>query len=52
MAGKYPELVNELMALADEARKDLGDMDVPGANQRGPGKIKSPVPVTMEIFSK
>jgi arylsulfatase A len=51
MADEYPELVNELMVLADEARKDLGDLNTPGANQREAGKIKNPVPVLQEVSS-
>ncbi len=38
----YPEKVKELMLLADEARKDLGDTltDSPGMNRRKAGTIK------------
>lgn len=39
---QYPEIVKRLEALADEARKDLGDnlRDQPGENRRSIGKIK------------
>jgi len=38
----YPEKVKELQALAEEARKDLGDSNTgnPGANRRKSGSIK------------
>jgi arylsulfatase len=42
MAEYYPEIVNELLKIADEARKDLGD-DItksPGANRRMAGSLK------------
>lgn len=37
-----PEVVAELLKIADEARKDLGDgiHDIKGANVREPGKVK------------
>ena len=47
-AKKYPDIVNRLMHLAEQGRKDLGDKGLPGVNQRRPGKIENPVPVTME----
>ncbi len=39
--GYYPERVKELKALADEARKDLGDdlNNMPGANRRPVGRV-------------
>lgn len=39
--GYYPERVRELKALADEARKDLGDdlNNMPGANRRPVGRV-------------
>jgi arylsulfatase len=42
VASSYPEKVTELQALADEARKDLGDnlTKNPGANRRKAGSIK------------
>mgnify|MGYP001791526132 CR=1 FL=1 len=42
VAGYYPEIVKELLLIADEARKDLGDdfTKSPGANRRQPGSIK------------
>jgi arylsulfatase A-like enzyme len=42
VSAMYPEIVKELQALAEEARKDLGDdiTRVPGANRRKVGSIK------------
>jgi arylsulfatase len=42
VAKYYPEKVKELQALADEARKDLGDdlTNSPGANRRKAGSVK------------
>lgn len=48
LAEKYPEIVSRLMVLAEKGREDLGDTNRPGANQRLPGKIDNPVPVTLE----
>jgi arylsulfatase len=38
---QYPEIVKELLALADQAREDLGDdiNSIEGKNRREPGKI-------------
>ncbi|MFZ0282910.1 MAG: sulfatase [Bacteroidales bacterium] len=42
VAGYYPEKVSELQALAEDARKDLGDALTgnPGANRRKAGSLK------------
>jgi len=42
VAAFYPEKVKELLSLAEEARKDLGDnlTDNPGTNRRKPGSVK------------
>jgi len=42
VAAWYPEKVKELQALAEEARKDLGDdiIKIPGANRRKAGTVK------------
>lgn len=48
LAEKYPKIVSRLMVLAEKGREDLGDTNRPGANQRLPGKIDNPVPVTLE----
>lgn len=49
LADKFPEVVDKMMGLAEEARQDLGDLGRPGANQRKPGKMDDPVPVTAEL---
>jgi len=43
-----PDVVERLMAFADHAREDLGDMDRPGANQRPPGWEENPTPRILE----
>lgn len=50
VADKYPQVVNKLMALAEKGRQDLGDKGRAGANQRPPGKIENPVPVTSSLY--
>lgn len=52
LADQHPEIVIRLMVLAEKARKDLGDTDRPGANQRIRGKVENPVPVMMGTSSK
>jgi len=46
VAKENPEIVEELMIWAEKARRDLGDLGQKGANQRPPGKVEHPVPVT------
>ncbi len=48
VADKHPEIVSRLMVLAEKGREDLGDTNRPGANQRQPGKVDDPVPVSLE----
>ena len=42
VASVYPEIVNQLQALAAKARMDLGDdiLKIPGQNRRKPGSVK------------
>ena len=42
MQHEFPEIVNDLQEVANQARDDLGDdlMDKPGANRRPSGKVK------------
>jgi arylsulfatase A-like enzyme len=42
VAEYYPEILKELLAIAGEARQDLGDdyTNSPGANRRKPGSVK------------
>jgi len=44
VADRHPDVVRSLMALADKARDDLGDLNRPGRNQRPAGMVKSPKP--------
>lgn len=48
VADRYPEVVERLLAIAEKARTDLGDMDRPGANQRPAGIVPAPTPLTMK----
>ncbi|MHC4096068.1 MAG: sulfatase family protein [Planctomycetota bacterium] len=43
----YPKVVRRLMALAKQARLDLGDLDNPGAGQRPAGYVDCPTPRVM-----
>ncbi|GAA5224898.1 sulfatase family protein [Membranihabitans marinus] len=45
LASSNPEIVQQLTILAEEARKDLGDLNRPGQNQRPPGKVSNPIPM-------
>ena len=46
LAARYPGIVEQLRALAEAARKDLGDGDRAGANQRPVGFVKHAVTLT------
>ena len=48
LADKYPGIVERLRALAEKARKDLGDGSRKGANQRPAGMTATPKPLLME----
>lgn len=48
VAKANPKVVEELMEWAQKGRRDLGDTNNPGKNQRPPGKIENPVPVSMK----
>lgn len=43
-AAGHPDVVKALLALADGARADLGDLNRPGAGQRPPGHVDAPTP--------
>ena len=47
VADQHPEVVERLMALAEKAREDLGDMGREGKNQRPAGFVQQPTPRTM-----
>jgi|GEM_PF-1579681 len=44
VAADYPEVVARLELLAEQARKDLGDLDLSGSGQRRRGHVENPVP--------
>jgi arylsulfatase A len=44
LATQHPDVVKRLLALAEMARKDLGDVGRPGANQRPAGYVDNPTP--------
>jgi arylsulfatase A len=44
VAEQHPGVVERLMALAEQARDDLGDVNRRGKGQREPGKIANPQP--------
>ena len=44
VSAQHPEVVQRLLALAEEARADLGDLDREGAGQRPAGWVDNPTP--------
>jgi len=48
VADQHPDVVKRLLALAEKARKDLGDLDRPGTNQRPAGTVRNPTPRALE----
>jgi len=44
LAPEHPEVVQRLLAYAQKARQDLGDLGRPGKNQRPAGFVSSPTP--------
>ena len=47
LSDKEPEVVKRLMALAEPARADLGDLGKAGKGQRSIGKVENPKPQTL-----
>ena len=47
LSNKEPEIVKRLMALAEPARADLGDLGKAGNGQRSIGKVSDPQPQTL-----
>lgn len=45
-AAEHPGVVDQLTALAEAARRDIGDGDQAGQNQRPAGRFDSPRPIT------
>jgi arylsulfatase A-like enzyme len=48
LAERRPDVVRRLLALAEKARQDLGDLDRPGENQRPAAFVKTATPRVME----
>ena len=44
VSASHPDVVQRLLALAEAARDDLGDLDREGANQRPAGRVDDPTP--------
>jgi arylsulfatase A-like enzyme len=44
VAAAHPDVAGRLLALAEKARADLGDVDRPGKGQRPAGRFPNPVP--------
>ena len=47
VSAEHPEVVRRMMALADQARADLGDLGREGAHQRAAGWVEHPQPQVM-----
>jgi arylsulfatase A-like enzyme len=48
VADENPDVVRRLLALAEKARDDLGDLDRKGKNQRPAGWVENPKPLLMK----
>ncbi len=48
LANSNPEIVKDMMYLAEEGRENLGDYNKKGKGQRSPGLIANPVPMIMK----
>jgi arylsulfatase A-like enzyme len=46
ISADHPEVVQRLTALADVARRELGDANRPGSGQRPAGHVANPAPLT------
>ena len=49
VAPANPEVVQRLLALAENARKDLGDVNRPGKGQRPAGRVDEPSPRLLQV---
>ncbi len=47
LAAARPDVVEDLTALADMARSELGDHDARGRGQRPPGEVRDPAPAVL-----
>jgi arylsulfatase A len=48
VADKHPDVVERILALAEKARQDLGDVNRPGKGQRPAGWVENPRPLLLE----
>jgi arylsulfatase A len=48
VSAEHPEVVARLQALADSARRELGDVGQPGRGQRPAGRVEHPQPLTLK----
>ena len=48
VAEDHPDVVRRLLALAEQAREDLGDLDRPGKHQRPAGMVANPQPQVLK----
>ena len=48
LADRHPDVVKRLLALAEKARQDLGDVNHKGTGQRPAGLVVTPTPLTKE----
>jgi hypothetical protein len=47
-SAQHPQEVQRLLAMAQRAREEIGDMDRPGRGQRPAGHVEHPVALTPE----
>jgi arylsulfatase A-like enzyme len=47
VADRHPDVVKRLLALAEKARRDLGDVDSEGTGQRPAGWVVTPKPLLL-----
>lgn len=52
IADRHPDVVKRLLALAEKARDDLGDVGRKGKNQRPAGWVVTPKPLLLSSKSK
>ena len=49
LSDKYPEIISKLMSYAEQARKDLGDLNIEGTHTRKAGMVDNPVPQLLKV---
>ncbi len=48
VSAQNPQIVKRLLAFAERAREDIGDVDHPGRNQRPAGEVSNPMTLVIE----